>query len=122
MRSSRGPQGASLSTNRPKSPRRTDAAATAPSLLVLAKPCAETDDLLETLVKRSDLVLLRVTDINGAEIALRDLAVSLVLVCPETEAAAVTAILDRPISFARAPRCSPCARGATTRCRPGRDG
>ena len=84
-----------MNTNRLKPPTRTDAAAPAPSLLVLAKPCAETDDLLETLVKRSDLVLLRVTDINGAEIALRDLAVSLVLVCPETEAAAVTAILDR---------------------------
>ena len=66
-----------------------------PSLLILAKPCAETDDLLETLVKRSDLVLLRVTDINGAEVALRDVAVSLVLVCPETEPALVTAILDR---------------------------
>jgi hypothetical protein len=32
---------------------------------------------------------------DAAQIALRDVAVSLVLVCPETEAAAVSAILDR---------------------------
>jgi hypothetical protein len=83
-----------LPTNRPKSPAKNDAVARAP-LLVLAQPCADTDDLLETLVKRPDLVLLRVTDLNAAELALRDVAVSLVLVCPETEAAWVTAILDK---------------------------
>ena len=90
-----GLRGHCLSTSRSKSRSKAEAATPVPSLLILAKPCAETDDLLETLVKRSDLVLLRVTDINGAEIALRDVAVSLVLVCPETEAASVTAILDR---------------------------
>jgi hypothetical protein len=63
--------------------------------LVLAQPSPETDDLLEALVKRIDLCLLRVTNVGAAEIALRNVAVSLVLVCPETEAAAVTAILDR---------------------------
>jgi hypothetical protein len=63
--------------------------------LVLAQPSAETDDLLETLVKRPDLVLLRVADLQAAELALRNVAVSLVLVCPETEAAWVTAILDK---------------------------
>jgi hypothetical protein len=65
------------------------------SLLVLAQPSSETDDLLGTLERRVDLCLLRVTNLNAAEIALRDVAVRLVLVCPETEAAAVTAILDR---------------------------
>ncbi|HVV48040.1 MAG TPA: hypothetical protein VHO06_00110 [Polyangia bacterium] len=64
-------------------------------MLVLAQPSAETDDLLDPLVKRADLILLRVTDINAAELALRDVAVSLVLVCPETEVACVTAVLDR---------------------------
>lgn len=88
-------RGGPLRTNRPKSSGKSEGIAHAPSLLVLAQPSAETDDLLEILVKRSDLVLLRVTDINAAEIALRDVAVSLVLVCPETEAALVTAILDR---------------------------
>ena len=62
---------------------------------MLAQPSAETDDLLESLVKRPDLVLLRVADLNAAELALRDVAVRLVLVCPETEAAWVTAILDK---------------------------
>jgi hypothetical protein len=64
-------------------------------LLVLAQPSAETDDLLEALEKRRDLCLLRVTNVSAAEIALRNVAVSLVLVCPETEAATVTAILDK---------------------------
>lgn len=87
--------GGALDTNRPKTPGNTAAAAQVPSLLILAQPSAETDDLLEPLVRRADLCLLRVTDLNAAEIALRDVAVSLVLVCPETDAAAVTAILDK---------------------------
>jgi hypothetical protein len=83
-----------LKVNRAKPPARNDAVKRAP-LLVLAQPSGETDDLLQALVKRPDLVLLRVTDINAAELALRDVAVSLVLVCPETDAGSVTAILDR---------------------------
>ena len=63
-------------------------------MLVLAQPSAETDDLLEPLVKRADLVLLRVTDVNAAELALRDVALSLVLVCPETPTASVSAVLE----------------------------
>lgn len=83
-----------MTTNRSKSPVKSEAPERVP-LLVVAQPSAETDDLLEPLVKRPDLVLLRVTDLNAAELALRDVAVSLVLVCPETEAAWVTAILDK---------------------------
>jgi hypothetical protein len=67
----------------------------APMLLVLAQPSPETDDLLAPLVERADLCLLRVVGLNAAEIALRDVAVSLVLVCPETDVESVTAILDR---------------------------
>jgi DNA-binding NtrC family response regulator len=84
-----------LRANRSKTLRRLGAVAQAPSLLVLAQPSVETDDLLETLVRRTDLCVLRVANLTAAEIALRDVAVSLVLVCPETEAASVTAILDR---------------------------
>ena len=84
-----------MTTNRPKAPRKIEVAAQAPSVLVLAQPSAETDDLLDTLVRRTDLCLLRVTNLNAAEIALRNVSVNLVLVCPETEAAAVTAILDK---------------------------
>lgn len=62
---------------------------------MLAQPSSETDDLLAPLLRRVDLCLLRVATLNAAEIALRDVAVSLVLVCPETESSAVTAILDK---------------------------
>lgn len=65
------------------------------SLLVVAQPSPETDDLLAPLLRRSDLCLLRVATLGAVEIALRDVAVRLVLVCPETPADAVTAILDR---------------------------
>jgi hypothetical protein len=64
------------------------------SLLVLAQPSADTDDLLAALVRRVDLCLLRVTDLKAAQVALRDVAVKLVLVCPETEASTVTAVLN----------------------------
>jgi len=84
-----------LTMNRLKSGDKTEATGQPPSLLVLAQPSAETDDLLETLVRRSDLVLLRVANLSAAEIALRDVAVSLVLVCAETEAESVTAVLER---------------------------
>jgi hypothetical protein len=80
--------------NRARAPGRTTTTRSVPSLLVFAQPSAETDDLLEPLVKRADLCLLRVTNLNAAEIALRDVGVSLVLVCPETDARTVTAILN----------------------------
>ena len=66
-----------------------------PTLLVLAPPSAETDDLLSSLVGRTDLNLLIVTNVSGAEVALRDIAVSLVLLSPETDAETVTTVLDR---------------------------
>jgi hypothetical protein len=81
--------------NRSRAPGKTATTTPVPSLLVLAQPSAETDDLLDPLVKRTDLCLLRVTNLNAAEIALRDVAVTLVLVCPETAAEAVTAILNK---------------------------
>jgi hypothetical protein len=84
-----------LSTNRPKTRIRSEVAAPSLSLLVLAQPCSETDDLLEALDRRTDLCLLRVTNVSAAEIALRDVAVSLVIVCPETETSAVTVLLDK---------------------------
>ena len=65
------------------------------SVLVLAQPSPDTDDLLEPLLRRPDLGLLRVATVDAAQIALCNVAVSLVLVCPETDASAVTSILDR---------------------------
>jgi hypothetical protein len=64
------------------------------SVLVLAQPSADIDDLLEPLLRRPDLGVLRVATTEAARIALRDVAVSLVLVCPETKSAAVTSVLD----------------------------
>jgi len=64
------------------------------SILVLAQLSADNDVLLESLLKRYDLDLIRVTTTNAARVALHDVAVSVVIVCPETPATAVTSILD----------------------------
>jgi hypothetical protein len=74
---------------------RANASAHVRSVLVLAQPSAETDDLLEPLLRRADLGLLRVATTDAAQIALRSVALNLVLVCPETDEASVTAILDK---------------------------
>ena len=82
--------------NRSKSPDRTKKVQPrAPTLLVVAQPSPETDDLLEPLVKRIDLCLLRVASLNAAEVALRDVAVRLVLICPDADIAEVAAVLDK---------------------------
>jgi len=83
-----------MNTSRSRTPVRKESGASPPSLLVFAQPSAETDDLLATLVRRTDLCLFRVTSLSAAAVTLRDLGVSLVLVCPETESASVTAILE----------------------------
>ena len=63
------------------------------TLVVLAQPSQETDDLLAELVRRRDLHLLRVVTVEAAAVALRDLGVSLVLVCPETAVQTIDALL-----------------------------
>lgn len=63
------------------------------SVLVLAQQSPDVDDLLEPLLCRAELGLLRVATPEAALIALRDVAVSLVLICPETNTAAVGAVL-----------------------------
>ena len=63
------------------------------SILVLAQPSSDVDDLLDPLLWRAELGLLRVATPEAALIALRDVAVSLVLICPETHPAAVAAVL-----------------------------
>jgi hypothetical protein len=64
------------------------------SLLVFAQPSPEIDDLLVGLLKRRDVCLLRVATMDAASLALRDLAVRIVIICPETDVGAVTALLD----------------------------
>lgn len=63
--------------------------------MALAQASAETDDLLEALVNRPDLVLLRVANLDAAELALRGVALRLIIVCPETDAGSVTALLGK---------------------------
>ena len=64
-------------------------------MLVLAQPSPETDDLLVDLLKRRDLHLLRVATVEAAVVALRDLLVSLVIVCPETPNDSIGALLGQ---------------------------
>lgn len=64
------------------------------SVLVLARPSSDTEDLLEPLLRRSDIGLFRVATVDAAQIALCTVGVSLVLVGAETEAAMVTSMLD----------------------------
>jgi len=65
------------------------------SLLVLAQPSGKTDDIFEPLSRRRDLFLLRVATLDAVEIALRDVAVSLVLVGPEANPETVTEVLEK---------------------------
>jgi hypothetical protein len=65
------------------------------SVLVLAQPSPETDDLLVDLIKRRDLHLLRVATVEAAVVALRDLLVSLVIVCSETPNQSIGALLGQ---------------------------
>jgi hypothetical protein len=90
----RGAEEDSVSPPPPKkSPARPESAGR--SVLVLAQPSAETDDLLADLMKRRDLHLLRVATVEAAEVALRDLVVSLVIVCSETSMESIAALLGR---------------------------
>jgi hypothetical protein len=65
------------------------------TLLVLAQPSPDTDELLAPLLRRPDFCLLRVATLAAAGVALRDVAVSLAIVCPETSTDHVTALLDQ---------------------------
>ena len=65
----------------------------APSVLLLARPGAETDELFSDLALREDLCLVRVATAAAAARTLADLPVALVIACPETAAAAVDQVL-----------------------------
>jgi hypothetical protein len=80
-------------SSRKKSPDRQEGAGR--TLVVLAQPSQETDDLLAELIRRRDLHLLRAATIEAAAVALRDLEVSLVLVCPETAVDVINALLGQ---------------------------
>jgi hypothetical protein len=64
-----------------------------PSVLVLARPGTEGDDLFAELSRRADLNLLRVATAAAASLALRELPVALVVACPNTATAEIEAVL-----------------------------
>jgi hypothetical protein len=65
------------------------------SILALAQPAQETDDLLTELAVRPDLHLLRVMTVAAAVVALRDLEIRLVLTCTETAVEAIDELLQQ---------------------------
>lgn len=62
-------------------------------VLVLAQPSPETDDLLADLLRRRDLHVLRVATVEAAGVALRNLEVTLVVVCAQTSVDTIEALL-----------------------------
>jgi len=68
-------------------------AAPPPSVLLLARPGLESDELFADLAAREDLCLVRVATAAAATRMLEEMPVALVIACPETPAAAVDAVL-----------------------------
>ncbi len=70
------------------------AAAPPPSVLLLARPGLETDELFADVALREDLCLVRVATAAAACRAVAEMPVALVVVCPETAAAAIDEVLS----------------------------
>jgi hypothetical protein len=64
-----------------------------PSVLVLARPGPDGDDLFAELARRADLTLLRVATAAAASLALRELPVSLVVAGPNTATGEIESVL-----------------------------
>jgi hypothetical protein len=64
-----------------------------PSVLLLARPGPESDDLFADLALREDLCLVRVATGAAAARTLAEIPVAVVIACPETAAAAVDEVL-----------------------------
>lgn len=60
---------------------------------MLARPGAESDDLFADLSQRDDVCLLRVATAAAANVAIGELAVALVIACPQTQPAAIDSVL-----------------------------
>lgn len=65
-----------------------------PTVLVLARPGPEGDDLFAELSRRADLTLVRVAAAPAASVAIEDLPVSLVVVGPDTAPAEIDRLLS----------------------------
>ena len=64
-----------------------------PYILVLAHPGAESDDLLADLSQREDVCLLRVATPAAATVAIREIAIALVIACPQMPPSAIDSVL-----------------------------
>ena len=64
-----------------------------PSILLLARPGLESDELFADLALREDLRLVRVATAAAAARTLAEMPVALVVACPETPAGAVDEVL-----------------------------
>lgn len=65
-----------------------------PSVLVLARPGQEGDDVFAELSRRADVTLLRVATAAAASVAIRELPVALVVACPDTAASEIESVLS----------------------------
>ncbi len=92
-----------------------EAAKTAPSVLLLARPGTESEDIFADLSQREDLCLIRVANAATANRTIEEMPVSLVIACPEIPAAAIDSVLEgvrrsrpgTPVLAVRARRAAP---------------
>lgn len=69
------------------------AAPPCPSVLLLARPGPESDELFSDIAEREDLCLVRVATAAAANRTLEKMPVALVIACPETTTEAIDAVL-----------------------------
>jgi hypothetical protein len=66
-----------------------------PSVLLLARPGAESEEIFADLSQREDLCLIRVANATAANRTLAEMPVALVIACPEVPLAAIDAVVSR---------------------------
>jgi hypothetical protein len=64
-----------------------------PSVLLLARPGSENDDLFADLAQREDVCLLRVATAAAAGVAIQELPIALVIACPQTPPGTIDAVV-----------------------------
>lgn len=65
-----------------------------PSVLLLALPGAESEEIFADLSQREDLCLLRVATVPAANRTIEEMPVALVVACPELPASAVDSVVS----------------------------
>jgi hypothetical protein len=66
-----------------------------PSVLLLARPGAESDEIFADLSEREDLCLIRVANAAAANRTIEEMPVSLVIASPEVPVSAIDAVVAR---------------------------